>query len=321
MKGKFNKEVKIGILIIFTIGFFIWGYNFLKGKRIFAPTHNYYVVYDEIGGLMESAPVIMSGYKVGYVDNINFMEDMQHLSVRLSVDNKIVFPRRTVARIFSSDIMGTRAVEIITGLSAEKYSPGDTLEADFEPGLKEEISLQIIPLKERAEDMMMSMDSVLVIFQTMLDDDFRESFAGSIDNLNKTVISLQRSMYSIDTLITLSDSRFNRVLDNLESISGNIAGSNEDISVILDNFASISDSLAQSELLSTVKHLNAILAETDQMMEGIGRGEGSLGKLVSDDDLYNNLETATRNLDLLLIDLKEHPGRYVNFSIFGRKRE
>ncbi|MFP4367317.1 MAG: MlaD family protein [Bacteroidales bacterium] len=321
MKGNFNKEAKIGILIILTMGFFIWGYSFLKGKRIFSPAHDYYVVYEKVGGLMESAPVIMSGYKIGYVDDISFMDNMEHLSVRLSVDKKFEFPKGTVARIFSSDIMGTRAVEIITGSSAEKHFPGDTLKSDFEPGLREEISLQIAPLKNQAEDMMVSMDSLLVIFHTMLDEDFRDNFAESVDNINKTVSSLQHSMYSIDTLMTTKDSRFNRVLDNLESISGNIAGSNENITTILNNFASISDSLARSELLSTVNHLNDILAETDQLMEGIGRGEGSLGKLISDDELYNNLETATRNLDLLLIDLKEHPGRYVNFSIFGRKQE
>ncbi len=320
MKRILNREAKIGILIILTIGFSIWGYSFLRGQRIFTASVYYYVMYEDLGGLVESADVILSGYPIGHVDNIRFV-DINHLSVRLSVERRFNLPRGTVARISSSDILSGRTIEILPGSSAEMHSPGDTIRGEIEPDLLQAISNHLIPLTTRAGDMMASMDSILVILQSLLDQDFRTTFTQTIDDIGLTVSSLQRSVYSADTLLTHQESRFNRILDNLESISGNVAGSNEDINTILNNFASISDSLAQAELIYTVNRLNDILSETAQVMARIEKGEGSLGKLVSDEQLYNNLESATENLDLLLIDLKERPGRYLNFSIFGRRRD
>jgi len=318
---KLSKEAKIGILVLLTTGFFIWGYSFLKGKNFLASTNNYYAFYEQVGGLIESGHVMMSGYKVGYVDDIRFMDDLKHIRVRLSVDKRFVLPEGTVARIIGADIMGTKAVELIPGNREGRLKAGDTLIPDIEPNLTEEIRLQIMPLKTRAEDMMANMDSVLIIFQSLLDQEFRENFASSIDNMSGTISSLQRSVYAVDKLLNEEDSRFNNILSNLESVSGNFADSNEDINKMLNNFAAISDSLAQSELLSTIDNLNNVLGELNQVMEGVNRGDGSLGKLISDEDLYNNLESATKNLDLLLLDLKDRPGRYVNFSIFGRKQD
>ncbi len=318
---KLSKEAKIGILVLLTTGFFIWGYSFLKGKNFLASTNNYYAFYEQVGGLIESGHVMMSGYKVGYVDDIRFMDDLKHIRVRLSVDKRFVLPEGTVARIIGADIMGTKAVELIPGNREGRLKAGDTLIPDIEPNLTEEIRLQIMPLKTRAEDMMANMDSVLIIFQSLLDQEFRENFAASIDNMSGTISSLQRSVYAVDKLLNEEDSRFNNIMSNLESVSGNFADSNEDINKMLNNFAAISDSLAQSELLSTIDNLNNVLGELNQVMEGVNRGDGSLGKLISDEDLYNNLESATKNLDLLLLDLKDRPGRYVNFSIFGRKQD
>lgn len=318
---KLSKEAKIGILVLLTTGFFIWGYSFLKGKNFLASTNNYYAFYEQVGGLIESGHVMMSGYKVGYVDDIRFMDDLKHIRVRLSVDKRFVLPEGTVARIIGADIMGTKAVELIPGNREGRLKAGDTLIPDIEPNLTEEIRLQIMPLKTRAEDMMANMDSVLIIFQSLLDQEFRENFASSIDNMSGTISSLQRSVYAVDKLLNEEDSRFNNIMSNLESVSGNFADSNEDINKMLNNFAAISDSLAQSELLSTIDNLNNVLGELNQVMEGVNRGDGSLGKLISDEDLYNNLESATKNLDLLLLDLKDRPGRYVNFSIFGRKQD
>ncbi len=318
---KLSKEAKIGILVLLTTGFFIWGYSFLKGKNFLASTNNYYAVYEQVGGLIESGHVMMRGYKVGYVDDIRFMDDLKHIRVRLSVDKRFVLPEGTVARIIGADIMGTKAVELIPGNREGRLKAGDTLIPDIEPNLTEEIRLQIMPLKTRAEDMMANMDSVLIIFQSLLDQEFRENFSSSIDNMSGTISSLQRSVYAVDKLLNEEDSRFNNILSNLESVSGNFADSNEDINKMLNNFAAISDSLAKSELLSTIDNLNNVLGELNQVMEGVNRGDGSLGKLISDEDLYNNLESATKNLDLLLLDLKDRPGRYVNFSIFGRKKD
>jgi phospholipid/cholesterol/gamma-HCH transport system substrate-binding protein len=314
MNLRFNKEIKIGILVIVTILFFIVGYSFLKGRNLFKPTNNYYVVYDQIGGLTESSHVFLSGFRVGYVDEITFMDDMQHLLVRIAIERGVTLSVGTTAKIFSSDIMGSRAVELIQGAYAEKHSSGDTLLADYSPDLTDQVKNIIQPLTIRANQMMSSMDSVLLVFQAMFDQDFQTNFAGIVRNISNTVNSL-------DTLLTAEDSRVNRILSNLGSVSENLAESNEDIGTILNNFAAISDSLSQAELLATMNHLNEVLSDANQMMISLRQGEGSLGKLMTDEELYNNLESVSRNLDLLLIDIKERPGRFVNFSIFGRRQD
>jgi phospholipid/cholesterol/gamma-HCH transport system substrate-binding protein len=320
MKGKFNKEAKIGILVILTIVFFIWGYNFLQGKRIFTPVNTYYVNYERVGGLLESADVVLSGYRVGHVENIRFV-GFDKFTIRLTVSSRIDLPHGTVARLISSDILGTRAVELVPGTLPGVYSQGDTLTGEIEPDLIADIGNYLLPLASRAGEMMASMDSVLIIFQTLLDRDFREKFAETTDNINYTIASLRRTANSADTLITREDSRFNRILANLESISATLADGNEDYRTIMGNIASLSDSLAQAEFLSAVNNLNDVLSATSQVMARIEDGEGSLGRLTTDEELYNNLESATRNLDSLLIDLKERPGRYVRFSIFGGRRD
>lgn len=321
MRIKLKKELKIGILMVLTISIFIWGYSFLKGKNLLKPTSSYYALYDGVGGLMESGHVMLGGYKIGYVDNIRFMDDLHYLVVRISIDKNFKLPEGTVARIYSSDVMGTRAVELVPGISGEFHFPGDTLIGVKEPDLREEISLQILPLKLRAEDMMASMDSVLLIIQSLLDKDFQENFAGSISNINSTINSLHRSVYSVDTLLTMENSRFNRILANIESISGSLEESNEDIGTILSNFANLSDSLAKSEIIAVINNLNEILQDASQLIGSVSEGEGSIGRLMRDEELYNNLESATRSLDLLLTDLRDRPGRYLNFSVFGRRQD
>jgi phospholipid/cholesterol/gamma-HCH transport system substrate-binding protein len=320
MKGKFNKEIKIGILVIITIVFFIWGYNFLQGRRIFTPVNTYLVVYDRVGGLMESADVLLGGYKIGQVDNIRFV-GFDEFAVRFSVTSRIDLPLGTVARMISSDILGTRAIELVPGTRPGSHSPGDTLTGEIEPDLIAEIGNFLVPLASRAQHMMESMDSVLVIFQNLLDPGFQARFAGTMDDVGVTAASLRRVMHSADTLLSHDDSRFNRILANLESVSSTLAAGNEDYMTIMENFASITDSLARSEFLSAINHLNEVLASTSEIMAIIGEGDGSLGRLISDEDLYNNLESAARNLDSLLVDLRERPGRYVRFSIFGGRRD
>jgi phospholipid/cholesterol/gamma-HCH transport system substrate-binding protein len=314
MDLKIKKEVKIGILVILTVGFFILGYSFLKGRNLFSPSKTYYVMYENVGGLTESAHVFYSGFRIGFVSNIRFTDDMQYLLVRITADGRISLSRDARARIYSSDIMGTRAIELIPGSSPGLHLSGDTLLADYEPDLIEEVKQYFLPLTSRAEGMMASMDSLLLVFQVMLDSDFRENFSNTIESISSTVNSL-------DTLLTSGDSRVNRIIDNLNSISGNIAGSNEDINAILDNFAAISDSLARSELLATINQLGEVLDEANRLITGVGQGEGTLGKLVTEEELYNNLESASKNLDLLLIELREQPGRFINFSVFGRRRD
>jgi phospholipid/cholesterol/gamma-HCH transport system substrate-binding protein len=316
--AKMKQEVKIGILAVITIVVFVWGYNFMKGKNILNSAKSYTVVYDRVNGLEESNAVLISGYKVGLVNKIRFASDQSgKLVVTLLIEENFDIPKNTVARIYSSDLMGTRSVALILGDSEEICESGDTLFPEVEGTLQEQVSVEMLPLKNKAENLMLSIDSVLAVIQVTFDEGFREDFSASFEHIRDAIGNLKRSAYALDTLLTNEDGRFVNILANVESISGNLKKNNEELSLLFKNMATISDSIAQSQLRSTIDNLDKTLANLDITLTRINNGEGTVGMLVADDSLYINLENTTNSLNELLKDFKENPKRYINVSVFG----
>ena len=317
---KIRHEVKIGLLAIFTIAVFVWGYNFMKGKNILNSAKIYTVIYDRVNGLEESNAILISGYKVGLVNKIRFASDQSgKLVVSLLIEENFDIPKNSIARIYSSDLMGTRSIDLILGDSEEISESGDTLIAELEGTLQEQVSIEMLPLKNKAENLMLSIDSVLAVIQSTFNESFRDNFSASFEHIRETIKNLNRSTYALDTLLTNKDSRFSNFLGNIESISGNLKENNEELTQLFQNMATISDSLAKSQIRSTIDNLDRTLANMDITLTRINNGEGTLGLLLADDSLYLNLENATHSLDALLKDLKENPKRYVQVSVFGGK--
>jgi len=317
---KIRHEIKIGVIAIITIALFIWIYNFMKGKNILHAAKTYTVVYDKVNGLEESNAVLINGYRVGLVDNIQFATDQSgNLIVTLLIEENFDIPKNSIARIYSSDLMGTRSVALILGNSKEICESGDTLIPEVEGTLQEQVSVEMLPLKNKAENLMLSIDSVLAVIQVTFNESFRDNFSASFEHIRETIKHLNRSTYTLDTLMTNEDGRFANFLSNIESISGNLKNNNEELTQLFQNMASLSDSLAKSQIRSTIDNLNRTLANMDTALTRINRGEGTLGMLITDDSLYINLENATNSLDALLKDVKENPKRYVQVSVFGGK--
>lgn len=317
---KIRKEVKIGFILLITLAAFFWGLSFLKGKNILKLTHTYYAVYEKIGGLQESGPVIVSGLQVGLVDDVRFMPDNRSILVTLSINRKYKIYKNSVAKIYSFDIMGTKAIELVLSPSEEYYLPGDTLLSEIEPDLKEEINRQLAPLKLKAEELMGSIDSLMVIFQAVFNENFQKKFIASFENISNAVNSLERSMYAIDTILTDKNSKFSLIMANIESITSNFKKNNKEINQIFSNLSAITDSIAKANILSTINNLNESLAKTNEILEKINRGEGSAGALINDPALYENLTKASNSLDRLLNDFRADPRRYVSVSLinFGK---
>ena len=203
--------------------------------------------------------------------------------------------------------------------SDEICESGDTLIPEVEGTLQEQVSIEMLPLKNKAENLMLSIDSVLAVIQVTFNESFRDNFSASFEHIRQTIKNLNRSTYTLDTLLTNEDGRFANFLGNIESISENLKNNNEELTQLFQNMAAISDSLAKSQIRSTVDNLDRTLANMDTALTRINRGEGTLGMLIADDSLYINLENATNSLDALLKDLKENPKRYVQVSVFGGK--
>jgi phospholipid/cholesterol/gamma-HCH transport system substrate-binding protein len=306
-----KKELKIGFVAIITIAMLFVGVNYLKGLNVLNSSRNFYAKYENIGGLQVGSSVLVNGFKVGMVSNLELLvEDNQNLLVTVSIDQDFDIPSNSVCRIVNQDLMGTKGVSLILGDNQAYANIGDTLLSSIEGSLQDEVNAQILPLKQKAEELIGSVDSVMMIVTAVLNKDTRENLRNSLSSLDKTFALMSRTMIKVDSLVLVNDERLSKIISNLESITSNLEEGNGEIKTILTNFASISDSLAKSNISSTLQNINSITTKINQ-------GEGSIGLLMKDDKLYKNFEQSTKELAELLEDIKKNPSRYVNFSIIG----
>ncbi|MEI6764796.1 MAG: MlaD family protein [Bacteroidota bacterium] len=320
MAFKIKREVKIAVIFIITLGLFYWGFNFLKGKNLLRKERTFYAIYNQVNGLSEANPVLVNGYKVGQVKDINFMPDGSgRIVVEFIVTNNDVrIPGNSVANLFSSDILGSRAIEIKLGNSTVAALNGDTLNTLVQSSLGEEVSLQMKPIKQKFENVMLSIDSVLVIIRSVFNEETRANLTLSFESIKFTIQNLEHTTFNIDTLVTTQRVKLSAIIGNVESITSNIRKNNDKISNIIVNFSNISDTIAKANIAQTLENTNKSLQSFSTIIEKINRGEGSLGMLVNNDSLYKNLQGTSSQLNELVEDIKLNPQRYLNFSVFGK---
>ncbi len=314
-----NKSIyiKIGFTVGFAIIALIWGINFLKGKGLFSDQSHYYAIYDRIDGLEVSNSVLINGFKVGQVSDIHFLPDTSgRLIVEFSMGNQYSLPKKTVAQIFSSDLMGTKSISLIYGDVKGIQNPGDTLISDFEGSLTEMVSVQMLPLKNKAEDLLKEMEKAISIVTYIFNEETRDNVMASLLDMKKTFHSLESSSSNLDSIVQGGKSKIDNILTNVESISRNLDENNEEITNLFKNLSNISDSLAKANIAQTITELNYTIAELNGIVNKINSGKGTMGMLVNNDSLYNNLEDVSYNLNRLLQDFRLNPKRYIHLSAF-----
>ena len=306
-----NKEFKIGFFAIASIIALVFGVNYLKGINILNDNSDVYAVYENIGGLQVGSPVLVNGYKVGMVSNIDLLtEQNQNLLVTISLDKEFDMAKNTVCKIVNQDLMGTKGIALILGDTDELVRGGDTLIGGIEATLQDEVNAQILPLKNKAEELIGSIDSLMMIVTAVLNKDTRDNLRNSLSSLDKTFELMSQTMVRVDSMVDINDDRIAKVVKNLESITSNLENSNGEIKTILTNFATLSDSLVKADIATVLQNVSDITTK-------INNGEGSIGLFLKDDKIYANFEKSTRELASLLEDIKKNPSRYVNFSIIG----
>ncbi|MEZ5082395.1 MAG: MlaD family protein [Bacteroidales bacterium] len=314
---KLTREFKIGIVVTLSFAFLYWGFNFLKGKDIFSNERVFKAVYEDIAGLERANPIVINGVNVGQVRNIEFTKDGEaNVVIEIVVKDNIDIPANSTAKIISSDLLGSKAVLINLGNSSELAISGDTLAAELEISIKEEVNRQLAPIKDKAEALMSSIDSVLTMLQGIFSSSNTENFSKSVEHIASSFENIESATGTIDTLLSGQKTRIESILKNIDEITSNLKTNEDQINHILANFSAISDTLAATRFAETVNNVNSTMAKMADISAKINRGEGSLGLLVNDDSLYINLENTTRELDLLLQDIRLNPKKYVRFSVF-----
>jgi len=303
---RISREFKTGIIAVTTIILFIWGFSFIKNNNIFKKERTFYAVYKNVQGLEASSLVTINGYKVGKIDKISFDGNKKgFLIVKIGLNSDFEFSKKSIAKIYSSDLIGTKSLSIVPNYTGKTAQNGDTLKSEIAPGVFELLNNKVAPLQAKFESLVANTDSLMLKVNNILDEKTENNLKASINSLKNTLFLLGKTSKTVDSLITGNQINFNEILSNSKKISQNI------------NI--LTDSLNHVDLAGTITKFHKTIANLDEILTNINSGRGNIGKLLKDDKLYKNFTNASKELEELLRDMKLHPKRYVHFSLFGKK--
>lgn len=315
---KINNETKIGLLAILGVALLFFGFNYLKGKSLFKKETHVYAVYQNVQGLTKSNSVIINGLQVGSIANLDGGKDMKEIVVTVNLIKDVNIPSNSLA-VINPNLLGNPVLEIQLGNSSTYLKSGDTLITSLSGGAFDEALKLINPVLYEVRNAVKSLDSVLHIVTGVFDPNTKNNIKGIIENLNTTTASFALSALSLQRLMDNQTGALAHTLENVNTFTGNLNSNNERLSDILGNAQKASAKFAEIDLKQTLDTLNAAVENFKKGSEKINSKDGSLGLLLNDKKLYNNLESTTNKINILLDDIRVHPKRYVNISVFSKK--
>lgn len=304
---KLSREIKTAILVIASILLFIWGYSFLKGRDLFTNYKNLYVEYKNVEGLAVSSPVTINGMVVGKVNSITINNETGQIRVEMQINSDFPIKKTSVAEIYAPSPIGGKQIAIIPNNEGEEAVNGDMLVSSSKLGLTDELAKQMEPLKDKITKLLDNANAMLENVNQVLDTKSKENLRKSLADLSETIAAFKATSHEVNSMVTQNKSKFNGTMANVEKASA--------------NFSKVSDSIAKINIGKTVKSLEKTLADVDKLMGDMQAGKGTMGKLMKDDALYTNFNKTSKELELLLQDLRLNPTRYVNVSLFGKKNK
>ena len=304
---KLSKEIKTAILVISGILLFIFIFNYLKGENVFSATKRISAIYSNVEGLSPSAAVTINGHNIGKVQSINFKGDGSGLlTVSMLINENFDFSVNSIAQLYEAGLIGGKAIAIIPAFDgAAVVQSGDVLESDVEPGLTDLVNQRLTPLQEKMEAMMVSSDLLLNNLNDVFDNKTKDNIKLSIAEFSSSLASFKATSESLNEVLEVNEPAIEETISNFNKVS--------------QDLTSVSNALSTADLESIIKDLKSTLSSFDSLLGRIDNGEGTIGKLMKDDGVYNNLQAATKQLEELLEDVKLNPKRYVHFSLFGKK--
>lgn len=303
---KLSREIKTAFLVIVGVLLFIFGFSFLKGKSLFKKDKIIYTVYEEVEGLVEGAKVTINGLVIGKIMKIDFLPNTTRILITMSVRSELDFSPQSEAILYEAGLIGGKAIQIDPVFDSKiKVKSGDTLVSALKPGLTELINKQIEPLQLKIENMLTSADSLFIGVGNILNNDSQENLKSILKNLSLSTSKINDASISLVDILKKNQSNINNTFENFAETS--------------DNLKTITDSISQANLAVAINKFMNTIESLDGIVATIESGNGTMGKLVKDETLYQNLSQASKELEDLLSDLKSHPKRYVHFSLFGKK--
>lgn len=304
---KISREVKTAILVLLGITLFIFGFNYLKGNNLLEDSKILYVTYDNVSGVNNSTAVKVNGVPIGKVADVELAEDNSgKVIVTLNLNTNFKFSKNSVALLQDDGLIGGKNITIIPANdNAAEAESGDMLKSKVKSSLTQVFGETLSPLQTKLERVLISVDTLLTGFNTIFDAKTQKDLKNSIASLDATVTSFESTSKALNSVIKGNQSKLNNTLTNFNTMSNDLS--------------KVTTSLSKSNIGNTVNELEGTLDRLNSVMASVQKGNGSMGKLLKDEKLYNNLEGASKQLEQLLQDMKINPKRYVHFSLFGKK--
>lgn len=305
---KLSNEIKASLIIFGGIILFLIGFNFLNGTSLFKSENTHYAIYDNVEGLQIGTKVTISGLAVGKVAQIDFLPNSAKILVTFTLRKDVSFSKNSTAELYESGLIGGKSIAIQPVYdNAANLKDGDTLRATIKPGLTDVVNQQIAPLQQKLESVLANADSLFIGVNDVLNKEGRNNLSLTLNELSQTVKNVNAVAASLDQILNKQKGNLNTTLDNVAAISKNVN--------------QLTDSLAQSNIKQSIDNFKTTVIKLNNLLVDLEAGKGSMGKLLKDEQLYRNIEASTKEIELLIKDLKEHPKRYVHFSLFGKKEE
>lgn len=305
---KLSREIKTAILVISAILLFVWGYNFLRGKDLFNRYKNVNVEFDNVEGVVKSAPVTVNGFVVGSISDIKINNATGKILVQLRLKTDFPISKTSIAAIYEPGFIAGKQIAIFPNLKDNTLiEDGDEMQGIIKAGLTESLKSNLVPLQEKFEKLISNSNELVKGLNHVLDQKGQQDLKNSLAELSKTMEQIHKASASVNGILDDNKLKISKSVTNFTKISA--------------DFAQISDSLKKADLGKTVKNLQKTLASVDKIIADLQAGKGTLGKVLKDESLYTNLNKTSKELEILLQDVRLNPTRYINVSLFGKKNK
>lgn len=314
-----SNETKVGALTVIAVTLIIFGFNFLKGKTFFKSGTFLYAKYTDTKGLIVSNPVFVNGFQVGTVFEIENMNDnLSELVVCIKLNQLYKIPSNSIATI-QENPLGTNAINIIPGNSTLLIQSGDTIKTAPATSLLGDLMNALSPLGDQIKNTITALEQVLNNVNKTLDDENKQNFKVILANLSTTTMNLNKALQSVEGMVNKQNGSIAKTADNLNAFTANLNQNNQKISNILTNLDSTTKSIKDAELNKTIKTIQTTLVALNTTINQLNNGNGTASKLLNDPAMYTELKNTVKSVNTLVDDIKVHPKRYINISVFGKK--
>jgi phospholipid/cholesterol/gamma-HCH transport system substrate-binding protein len=314
-----SNETKVGALTVIAVTLIILGFNFLKGKTFFKSGTFVYAKYADTKGLIVSNPVFVNGFQVGTVFEIeNMNNSLSELVVAIKLNELYKIPKNSIATI-QENPLGTTAINIVQGTGTSMIISGDTIQSAPATSLLGDLMNELSPVGEQVKNTIRSLELVLTNVNKTLNDENRQNFKMILENLAATTVNLNKSLASIQGMVNQQNGSIAKTADNLNAFTANLNQNNQKISNILTNLDSTTKSIKDANLYATIKTIQTTLVSLNTTINQLNNGNGTASKLLNDPAMYTQLQSTIKSVNTLVDDIKVHPKRYINVSVFGKK--